>query len=67
MIGFTTLEIISLKSHRTPKMFGDMMMMMMMMMMIIIIIIIIITENLFLAIFWAFHMSAGRSGVVFSN
>ena len=64
MIGFTTLEIISLKSHRTPKMFGDMMMMMMMMM---IIIIIIITENLFLAIFWAFHMSAGRSGVVFSN
>jgi hypothetical protein len=51
MIGFTTLEIISLKSHRTPKMFGDMMMMM---------IIIIITENLFLAIFWAFHMSAGR-------
>ena len=58
MIGFTTLEIISLKSHRTPKMFGDMMMMM---------IIIIITENLFLAIFWAFHMSAGRRGFVFSN
>ena len=23
MIGFTTLEIISLKSHRTPKMFDD--------------------------------------------
>ena len=57
-VWFTTLEIISLKSHRTPKMFGDMMMMML---------IIIITENLFLAIFWAFHMSAGRSGVVFSN
>ena len=67
MIGFTTLEIISLKSHRTPKM--------MMMMIIIItiitiitifIIIIIITENLFLAIFWGFHMSACRR-VGFSN
>ena len=69
MIGFTTLEIISLKSHRTPKM---MMMMMMIIIIIIItiitifIIIIIITENLFLAIFWGFHMSACRR-VGFSN
>jgi len=65
MIGFTTLEIISLKSHRTPKM----MMMMMIIITIItifIIIIIIITENLFLAIFWGFHMSACRR-VGFSN
>ena len=63
MIGFTTLEIISLKSHRTPKMFDDdddddQMMMT--------IIIIIITENMFLT-------SSGHSicqlaeGLVFSN
>ena len=66
MIGFTTLEIISLKSHRTPKMFDDdddddddddQMMMT---------IIIIITENMFLT-------SSGHSicqlaeGLVFSN
>ena len=60
MIGFTTLEIISLKSHRTPKMFDDDDDQMMMT------IIIIITENMFLT-------SSGHSicqlaeGLVFSN